>query len=73
MNAIRNFLMGLLDQHGSIATISVDQFQQAGNVVLAESTLATEKGAAQVHQTLIYDDDEQILIDIPGLAGYWGR
>ena len=69
---IRQFLEGRLAAHGYYNVLSVDQFQDAGDVVMWDATVETETGPMQTTHVVVLDDDGLIRRHVPGIRGYWG-
>lgn len=71
-NEIRDLLARSLASHGQYRVMSVDRFQDAGDVVLWDATVETALGPLQTTHVALLDDDGLILRQIPGIRGYWG-
>lgn len=69
---IRELLASRLAAHGSYRVISVDQFQDAGDVVMWDATVETETGPLQTTHVAVLNDDGLIQRHFPAIRGYWG-
>ena len=69
---IRQFLARRLESHGGYRVVSMDQFQDAGDVVIWEATVEVEIGFLQTTHVVILNDEGLIQRHIPGIRGYWG-
>ncbi len=69
---IRQFLARRLDSHGSYKVVSVDQFQDAGDVVIWEANVEVEIGFLQTTHVVFLNAEGLIQHHVPGIRGYWG-
>ena len=69
---IQELLEGSLRSHGRYHVLSIDQFQQAGDVVMWDATVETETGPLQTTHVLVLDENGLIRRHVPGIRGYWG-
>ena len=69
---IRQFLASRLAAHGRYDVVSVDQFQDAGDVVMWDATVETELGPLQTTHAVVLDAEGLIQLHIPAIRGYWG-
>lgn len=69
---IRQFLARRLDSHGGYHVVSVDQFQDAGDVVIWEANVEVEIGFLQTTHVIVLNSEGLIQHHIPGIRGYWG-
>ena len=58
---------------GRFELISLDQFFETEDAVMWQATVETAKGAAQIYDAMLLDDNGLIWREFPGLDGYWGR
>jgi ketosteroid isomerase-like protein len=69
---IRDLLSRSLAMHGSYRVISVDQFQDAGDVVMWDATIEVDLGPLQTTHVAVLDENGLIVRHVPGVRGYWG-
>jgi ketosteroid isomerase-like protein len=69
---IRRFLARRLASHGGYYVVSVDQFQDAGDVVIWEANVEVEIGFLQTTHVVVLNSEGLIQHHIPGIRGYWG-
>lgn len=69
---IREFLARRLASHGSYNVTSVDQYQDAGEVVMWEATVEVEAGYLQTTHVVVLNSEGLIEHHIPGIRSYWG-
>jgi hypothetical protein len=69
---IRELLAGSLASHERYRVMSVDQFQDAGDVVMWDATVETALGPLQTTHVVVLDSDGLITRHVPGIRGYWG-
>ncbi|MDJ0925304.1 MAG: nuclear transport factor 2 family protein [Acidimicrobiia bacterium] len=69
---IRQFLASRLAAHGRYDVISVDQFQDAGDVVMWDATVETEVGPLQTTHVIVLNAAGLIQRHVPGIRSYWG-
>ena len=69
---IREMLTISLASHGLYKVLSVDQFQNAGDIVMWDATVETDVGFLETTHIVILDDDGLIRRHIPRIRGYWG-
>ena len=69
---IRRLLASSLAVHGLYKVISVDQFQDTGDIVMWDSTVEREEGILETTHIIILDNDGLIRRHIPRIRGYWG-
>ena len=69
---IKQFLARRLESHGGYNVVSVDQFQDAGDVVIWEANVEVEIGFLQTTHVIFLDDEGLIRRHVPGIRGYWG-
>lgn len=69
---IRQLLAGSIQTHGSYKVVSVDQFQDAGDVVMWDATVETDTGPLLTTHVVLLDDAGLIKRHVPGIRGYWG-
>lgn len=69
---IRHFLNARLASHGGYHVVSVDQFQDAGDVVIWEATVEVEIGFLQTTHVVFLNTEGLIQRHVPGIRGYWG-
>ena len=61
-----------LASHGLYRVISVDQFQDTGDIVMWDATVERDEGILETTHIVILGDDGLILRHIPRIRGYWG-
>jgi hypothetical protein len=71
-DGIRALLASSLASYGRYRVISVDQFQEADDIVMWDATVETETGPLQTTHVVVLDDDGLIRRHLPGIRGYWG-
>ena len=69
---IRDLLASRLAAHGRYHVISVDQFQDAGDVVMWDATVETETGPLQTTHVAVLNTEGLIERHFPAIRGYWG-
>ena len=69
---IRALLASSLESHGVYDVISVDQFQDTGDIVMWDATVERDEGILEATHILILDADGLIYRHIPRIRGYWG-
>ena len=69
---IRQLLASRLAAHGRYDVISVDQFQDAGDLVMWDVTVETEIGPLQATHVMILDAEGLIQYHVPNIRSYWG-
>jgi hypothetical protein len=69
---IRRLLASSLESHGVYDVISVDQFQDTGDIVMWDATVERDAGILEATHILILDTDGLIHRHIPRIRGYWG-
>ncbi len=69
---IREFLVRRLASYGDYHVVSVDQFQDAGDVVIWEATVEVEIGFLQTTHVVVLNSEGLIQHHVPGIRGYWG-
>jgi ketosteroid isomerase-like protein len=69
---IRELLSSSLASHGRYRVMSVDQFQDAGDVVMWDATVETTLGPLMTTHVAVLDDAGLIKRHVPGIRGYWG-
>ena len=69
---IRSRYERTLANHGHYLVRSVDQFRDAGALVMWDSTVDTEPGILQTSHVVTLDDDGRIVFHVPQIRGYWG-
>ncbi len=68
----RELLASALASHGRYRVISVDQFQEAGDVVMWDATVETDTGPLQTTHVVVLNNGGLIQRHVPGIRGYWG-
>ena len=71
-NEIRELLASRLAAHGRYQVISVDQFQDAGDVVMWDATVETDTGPLQTTHVAVLNTEGLIERHFPAIRGYWG-
>jgi ketosteroid isomerase-like protein len=71
-NEIRQLLATSLASHGFYRVISVDQFQDTGDIVMWDATVEREEGILETTHIVVLDVDGRIRRHIPRIRGYWG-
>jgi ketosteroid isomerase-like protein len=69
---IRQLLASRLASHGHYNVVSVDQFQDAGDVVMWDATVETEIGPLQTTHVVVLNAEGLIQHHVPAIRGYWG-
>lgn len=69
---IRELLARSLAAHGMYKVISVDQFQDTGDIVMWDATVERDAGILEATHILFLDGDGLIRRHIPRIRGYWG-
>lgn len=69
---IRELFATSLASHGLYRVISVDQFQDTGDIVMWDATVERDEGILETTHIVILGDDGLILRHIPRIRGYWG-
>jgi hypothetical protein len=69
---IRRLLASSLESHGVYDVISVDQFQDTGDIVMWDATVERDAGILEATHILILGADGLIRRHIPRIRGYWG-
>ena len=69
---IRRLLASRLAAHGRYDVMSVDQFQDAGDVVMWDATVETETGPMQTTHVVVLNADGLIRHHVPSIRSYWG-
>lgn len=69
---IKEFLARRLAAHGSYNVVSVDQLQDAGDVVMWEATVEVDAGFLQTTNVVVLNTAGLIEHHIPGIRSYWG-
>ena len=69
---IRELLSTSLAAHGLYRVISVDQFQDTGDIVMWDATVERDEGILETTHIVILDDVGLIRRHIPRIRGYWG-
>lgn len=70
--AIRELLESRVSAHGRYDMISVDQFQDAGDLVMWDATVETDTGPMQTTHVVILNSDGLIQYHVPSIRSYWG-
>ncbi len=60
-----------LATHGSYQVLTIDQFQEAGDVVMWDASVRTEAGILQTTHVVVLEGGK-ITHHVPGIRGYWG-
>ena len=71
-NQIRRLLTTSLASHGFYRVISVDQFQDTGDIVMWDATVEREEGILETTHIVMLDVNGRIRRHIPRIRGYWG-
>jgi hypothetical protein len=69
---IRDLLTASLASHGLYRVISVDQFQDTGDIVMWDATVERDEGILETTHIVLLNEDRQIRRHIPRIRGYWG-
>lgn len=69
---IEQLVAGSLRTHGRYDVLSIDQFQQAGDIVMWDATVETDAGPLQTTHVVMLDDQGLIRRHMPRIRGYWG-
>jgi hypothetical protein len=69
---IRQLLASRIAAHGRYDVISVDQFQDAGDLVMWDATVETEAGPLQTTHVVILNATGLIQHHVPNVRSYWG-
>jgi ketosteroid isomerase-like protein len=69
---IRRLLGASLASHGLYKVISIDQFQETGDIVMWDATVEREEGILETTHIVMRDGDGLIRRHIPRIRGYWG-
>lgn len=69
---IRDLLATSLGSHGLYNVVSIDQYQDTGDIVMWDATVEREEGVQETTHIVILDDDGLIRRHIPRIRGYWG-
>jgi hypothetical protein len=69
---IHALLASSLASHGIYRVLSVDQFQDTGDVVMWDSTVERDAGILEATHILVLDEEGLIRRHIPRIRGYWG-
>jgi ketosteroid isomerase-like protein len=69
---IRQLMDNSVRTHGSYRVISIDQFQDAGDIVMWDATVMTDTGPLLTTHVVLLDDEGLIKRHVPGIRGYWG-
>ena len=69
---IRDLYDQSLTSHGLYEVMSIDQFREAGPVVIWDATVQTSAGFLQTTHVIVRDSDGLIQHHVPGVRGYWG-
>ena len=69
---IRELLETRLAAHGRYDVMSVDQFQDAGDLVMWDATVETDTGPMQTTHVVILNDEGLIQHHVPSIRSYWG-
>ena len=69
---IRDLLATSLASHGLYKVVSVDQYQDTGDIVMWDATVERDEGILETTHIVILDDDGLIRRHIPRIRGYWG-
>ena len=69
---IRSLLAASLSAHGIYEVVSVDQFQDTGDIVMWDATVERDLGILEATHILVLDEDGLIHRHIPRIRGYWG-
>lgn len=68
---IRALFERSLASHGSYQVLTIDQFQEAGDLVMWDASVRTEAGILQTTHVVVLDAGK-ITHHVPGIRGYWG-
>jgi hypothetical protein len=71
-NEIRQLLESRIAAHGRYDVLSVDQFQDAGDVVMWDATVETDTGPMQTTHVVVLNADGLIQHHVPSIRSYWG-
>ena len=69
---IRKLLTDSLASHGLYKVLSVDQFQDAGDLIMWDASVETDLGILETSHIVVLDDDGFIRHHVPRIRGYWG-
>jgi hypothetical protein len=69
---IRDLLASSLASHGLYRVISVDQFQDTGDIVMWDATVEREEGILETTHIVILNDDGLFRRRIPRICWHWG-
>jgi hypothetical protein len=69
---IRELLTNSLASHGFYKVLSVDQFQDAGDLIMWDACVETDLGIMETSHIMVLDDDGFIRHHVPRIRGYWG-
>jgi len=69
---IRELLANSLASHGFYKVLSVDQFQDAGDLIMWDASVETVLGIMETSHIMVLDDDGFIRHHVPRIRGYWG-
>ena len=71
-NEIRNLLASRVAAHGRYDVMSVDQFQDADDLVMWDATVETDTGPMQTTHVAILNAEGLIQHHVPSIRSYWG-
>ncbi len=69
---IRKLLADSLASHGGYKVLSVEQFQDAGDLIMWDATVETDLGILETSHIVVFDDEGSIRHHVPRIRGYWG-
>lgn len=69
---IRDLHSKSLASHGQYKVLSIDQFREAGDLVMWDSTVETAVGLLQTTHLMMLNPEGLIRHHVPGIRGYWG-
>ncbi len=69
---IRQLLASRIAAHGRYEVMSLDQFQDAGDLVMWDATVETDTGPMQTTHVAILNGEGLIQHHVPSIRSYWG-
>lgn len=69
---IRDLHRKSLASHGQYEIVSIDQFREAGDLVMWDATVETAAGLLQTTHVVLVNAEGLIHHHVPGIRGYWG-
>jgi ketosteroid isomerase-like protein len=69
---IRELYVDSLASHGRYKVDSINQFRDAGDLVMWDGLVETQAGFLETTHVVLLDGDGRIRNHVPGVRGYWG-